>query len=115
MTTRDPKEPVPQPVRARDIQPYLWGQWCQIGDGEPFTNEIVSVRWAEDGKSLWLMLESHNFMNVGPDEVLQLVPLTPPERLHAAVNADLDLLEKLEAGRPEPRGIPYVVSTTGAQ
>jgi hypothetical protein len=70
-------EPETKQIRARDVAPFFWAQWCSVGGGEPFANAIVGVRWSEDGKHLWFMLESHNFMKVDPDEMLELVPLTP--------------------------------------
>lgn len=60
-------------VRARDIKPYHYALWCRIQDGKPFANDIVGVRWNEDGTHLWFMLESHNFYMVGPDEMVEVV------------------------------------------
>lgn len=72
-------EPETKSVRARDVQPWFWGQWCSIEDGEPFTNVICSVRWSDDGEHLWFMLETHNFFKAKPDEILELVSREPSE------------------------------------
>lgn len=68
-------KPETQQVRASDVKPYEWSQWCRIEDGEPFANEIVHVRPADDGIHLWFMLDSHNFMKVKPDDMLELIPV----------------------------------------
>jgi len=61
-------------VRALDAIPYHYGVWCTVGDEpKPFVNEIVTRRWSEDGKHIWFMLDSHNFMKADPDEELELV------------------------------------------
>jgi hypothetical protein len=69
--------PASELIRAGDVKPYEWAQWCRIEGGAPFANEIVSVKPAEDGVHLWFMLDSFNFMKVKPDEVLDLIPLLP--------------------------------------
>jgi hypothetical protein len=65
-------------VRAGDVKPYEWAQWCRIEDSEPFANEIVSVCPADDGVHLWFMLDSHNFLKAHPEEVLDLIPVGRP-------------------------------------
>lgn len=67
------KKPETVKVRARDVKPYHYAIWCSIGDGKPFANDIVSMRWSEDGKSIWFMLESHNFDCVKPDDIIDLI------------------------------------------
>jgi hypothetical protein len=62
-------------VRARDVKPYHYGIWSSTG-GEPFANCICGVKWSEDGKHLWFMLESHNFFEAAPDEEVEVVDLT---------------------------------------
>jgi hypothetical protein len=62
-------------VRARDIKPYHYALWCRIEDGKPFANDIVGVRWSEDGTKLWFMLESHNFFDALPDEMVEVVEM----------------------------------------
>tara|TARA_B100001094_G_scaffold184519_1_gene178744 strand:- start:15 stop:527 length:513 start_codon:yes stop_codon:yes gene_type:complete len=64
-------------VKARDVVPYLYGVWSFVADGEPFANQIMRIRWSEDGEHLWFGLDSHNFMKARPDEVLELVPMEP--------------------------------------
>ncbi len=68
-------EPKTEKVRALDVKPYRWGIWCSIEGGEPFANEIVGLRWSEDGRYLWFMLESHNFDRFEPEQILDLVPM----------------------------------------
>ena len=64
-------------VKARDVVPYLYGFWSSVADGERFANQIMRIRWSEDGEHLWFGLDSHNFMKARPDEVLELVPMEP--------------------------------------
>jgi hypothetical protein len=65
-----------QKIKARDVKPYHWALRCTFGgDPTPVDNEIVSVRWSEDGKLLSFMLDSHNFYGAAPDEMLDLVPM----------------------------------------
>ena len=71
----DETEPSMEKIRAADVGSFRWGLWCSIADGKPFTNPIVSARWSEDGESIWFMLDSHNFYNAKPDDVLELVRL----------------------------------------
>lgn len=70
-------EPTLVKVMAVDVKPYLFGLWCTVGNGEPRSNVICSVKWSEDGQRLWFMLESHNFFDAAPDEALELVPQVP--------------------------------------
>lgn len=69
----EPESPPTVMVRARDIKPYHYALWCRIQDGKPFCNDICGVRWSEDGKKLWFMLESHNFFDSEPDEMVEVV------------------------------------------
>jgi hypothetical protein len=62
-------------VRARDIKPYHYAVWCRFENGKPFCNAICSARWSEDGKKLWFMLESHNFFDAEPDEMVEVVEM----------------------------------------
>jgi hypothetical protein len=64
-------------IAARDVRPYEWAQWCSIGGGEPFANDIVSVRPTECGRYLSFMLDTFNFFKATPDEVLELIPKLP--------------------------------------
>jgi hypothetical protein len=68
-------EPAFVKIRADEVKPYRWGLWCTVGGGEPHSNPIVSAKWSEDGQRIWFMLDSHNFYDAEPDEVLELVPL----------------------------------------
>lgn len=61
-------------VRALDVVPHEWAVWCTVEKSQPFANKVVSVKWSEDGESLWFMLGSFNFLNAKPDEMLDLVP-----------------------------------------
>lgn len=62
-------------VRAIDAKPYRWALWCTVGTcSEPFANTLVTRKWSEDGQRIWFMLDSHNFMDADPDDVLELVP-----------------------------------------
>lgn len=66
------------PILARDVKPYHYGIWCTIaGNPKPFVIQFVSVKWSEDGKHLWFMLDSHNFHKAKPNEELSLVPMEP--------------------------------------
>ena len=70
--------PETKKVRAIDVKPHFWGIWCTVGDcKDPFVNEIVSRKWSDDHKTIWFMLESHNFSEAAPDEEMELVPLDP--------------------------------------
>ena len=64
-------------IRACDVLPYHWALWCTVCEhngGRPFANEIVARRWSDDGKRIWFMLDTHNFFDADPDELLSLVP-----------------------------------------
>lgn len=64
-----------QQVRARDVKPFHWAQWCTVGGrSEPFANPICGVKWSEDGQRLWFLLETHNAFSADPDEMLDLMP-----------------------------------------
>jgi hypothetical protein len=81
MTTK-PKDGGPAPevesVRARDVQPYVWGIWCEVeGIKEPFVNTIMSVKWSDDGERIFFGLETHNFDSRKPEEEIELVPIPP--------------------------------------
>lgn len=75
-------EPEFREVMARDVVPYAWGVWSSICEGKPFVNEVMGVRWSEDGKQIILGLDSHNFYFADADEMLSLVPI--PEKPHRA-------------------------------
>lgn len=68
-----PAEPTFTKVRARDVKPYHYGLWSSVQGGKPFCNTICHVRWSEDGKTLFFGLDSHNFYEVAPDEIVDLV------------------------------------------
>ena len=96
-------EPKIERVRAIDVRPYHWGIWCTVGgQPNPFTNPIVSARRSEDGKKLWFMLESHNFQDAAPEEILDLVPLVPPGHMINRIESDhAELIAKRPKG-PTP-------------
>lgn len=73
-------EPSTTPVTARDVVPHEWALWCSVDGSLPFANEIVAVRWSEDGQYLSFMLESHNFMRAAPGESLDLIPFVSQYR-----------------------------------
>ena len=64
-------------VLARDVVPYLYGVWSSVADGDPFANQIVHMKWSEDSEHLWFGLETHNTVKARPDEVLELVEMSP--------------------------------------
>jgi len=70
-------EPECVKVLARDVVPYLYGVWSSVAGGEPFANQLVHMRWSEDGEHLWFGLETHNTVKARPDEVLELVEMSP--------------------------------------
>ena len=74
-------EPETESVRARDVKPYHWAMWCSIEGGPAFANWIVSVKWSDDGRYLWWMLDSHNFDKRDPDEMVNLIRLAPSEQM----------------------------------
>lgn len=66
-------EPTFVTVHARDLVPHKHAIWCTVGDcPEPFANEIVSVRWRDDGQ-IGIMLDSHNFDRFDPDALVECV------------------------------------------
>ena len=65
-------------IKARDVRPYKYALWCTV-DGREIDNEIVVVKWSEDGEKIWMMLETHNFHSALPDEELELVLLPPSQ------------------------------------
>jgi len=71
------KEPKIKQVRALEVVPHFHGIWCSIQDGEPFVNEIAMRKWSDDGKQIWFMLESHNFVSAEPDELMRVVEIKP--------------------------------------
>ena len=75
--------PATATVRARDVVPYHYALWSSIGGGDPFANQIVSAGWSDDGTQVRMMLDSHNFLFIDPDEVLELIPVDPGPRLGA--------------------------------
>ena len=64
-------------IIARDVVPYRYGVWSSVAGDEPFANQIVHMKWSEDGEHLWFGLESHNTVKARPDEVLELVEMSP--------------------------------------
>ena len=63
-------------VLARDVGPYRYGVWSSVANGDPFVNQIVYMRWSDNGEHLWFGLESHNTKKARPDEVLELVEMS---------------------------------------
>lgn len=94
-------------VKAIDVRPYRWADWCTIadddhGESEPRLNPIVGRRWADDGAAIWFMLDSHNFLKAAPDELLDLVPYADVS-MSPAMLACLDAQDAARmAERPEP-------------
>lgn len=74
MTTSEPKQVI---KKAIDVTPYYHGIWCTVGGSEPMVNTVVARRWSDDGKSLWFMLDTHNFDRRDPDEEILVVELNP--------------------------------------
>lgn len=70
-------EPESVTIKGRDLKPYHYALWCSTMGGEPFANTIDLIRWSDDGEYLWLMLDTHNFHKVGPDEDIEVIPLNP--------------------------------------
>ena len=69
------KTPEMKSERAIDARPYQWAVWCRVGGApKPFANVIESRSWSEDGRHIWFLLGTHNFMKARPDEELELVP-----------------------------------------
>lgn len=97
-------------MKARDVVPFGFGVWCTVGGRkEPFVNTIVSNKWSEDGKSLWWMLESHNFHNPGPDEMVQVVRLKPSQYF-AAQYANWSLGPPPDEDPEIAKAVSYLVS-----
>jgi hypothetical protein len=66
-------------VKAIDVKPHRWALWCDQGEGsKPFANEISCRKWSDDGKRIIFMLDSFNFFNRDPEEVLELIPIPNP-------------------------------------
>lgn len=91
------EEPKTQKIKAIEVQPYFWGQWCTVDGSEPFVNTIVVKSWSRDGKKISFMLDSHNFMSVHPDEEMELVPLKPstPPHFQESVQAFIEKRPKV--------------------
>ncbi len=94
-------EPESVKIPARDVVPYLYGFWSSVAGGDPFANQIVHMRWSEDGEHLWFGLDTHNFMKARPDEVLELVPMEPMEPL--GMLAKKKAAEWVLPPRPDPK------------
>ena len=58
-----------------NVTPWDHGIWCSIAGGPPFVNEIVVRRWSEDGRRISIMLDSLNFDEFAPDEMVSVVEL----------------------------------------
>lgn len=76
-------------VLARDVVPYAWALWSDVEGSMPFENEIVGVRWSEDGQYLWFMLDSGNFLKADPDDLMDLVPYRSKYRTDETVERDV--------------------------
>ena len=95
-------------IPAREVVPYRYGVLYSIDGGvghrvegdrpDHFVNQIVRIKWSEDGEHLWFGLDSHNTMKVRPDEALELVPMEPRGML-AKKKADQWVLPP----RPKPK------------
>tara|TARA_Y100000310_G_scaffold343109_2_gene449251 strand:- start:742 stop:1104 length:363 start_codon:yes stop_codon:yes gene_type:complete len=65
-------------IPAREVVPYRYGVLYSFDGGaghrvegdrpDHFVNQIVRIKWSEDGEHLWFGLDSHNTMKVRPDE-----------------------------------------------
>lgn len=64
-------------VKAPEVKPYHYGLWCSIEDGKPFVNTFVGAKWSDDGSKVLYMLDTHNFLSVAHDEMVEVVPLNP--------------------------------------
>jgi len=74
-SAQDPKLKSVQ-LAAIDVRPYRWGILCEFeGRQEPFVNQIVSRRWADDGKRICFMFDSHNFLFADPHDLLDVIPM----------------------------------------
>ena len=62
--------------KAIDVTPYHYTYPCMIEDTYREI-DIVLRRWSEDGKSIWFMLDTHNFVNAAPDEQMEVVQIKP--------------------------------------
>lgn len=97
-------------VKAIDVKPYRYAQWCSIGDGEPFANDIGPRRWSDDGEYIWFMLESYNFFKARPDEILELIPFEdryrPEESLAASDKRDAEIMAKRPTKADVPKPCP---------
>lgn len=95
-------EPIQIKKRAIDVVPYLYGIWCTVADSEPFINTVATRRWSEDGKKIWFMLDSHNFMSAEPEEEIDVVERKPTcsnDLLQDVLRRDREAMMK----RPSPR------------
>jgi len=88
-------KPKLEKVRAIDVVPYRWALWCTVGGSKPFANDIVHMRWSDDGRRIHFGLDSHNFYSAAPDDELELVPVEPSDygresgaRMHAEFLAE---------------------------
>ena len=91
-------------VKVRDLKPYHYGIWCSITGGQPFTNDIVIVKWQGDGKRVTLMLESHNFVTgLDPDEEIEVVKFTSVGEYYAEKYGNWSL--------PPPPPLPVTIES----
>lgn len=100
----DDPEPIIVQKRGIDVTPYLHGIYCTIAGGRPFVNEIVHRKWSEDGSRIWMMLESHNFYDCGPEDIIDVVELKPG---YGAAFLEKSLAKDAEwmAKRPSPAAV----------
>ena len=68
------QEPKTVMIKPTDARPYRYAIWCTVGSGKPFPNTIVGGNWSEDGKTLGLWLDTHNYLQVDPDKEIEVVP-----------------------------------------
>lgn len=60
-------------IKACEIQPYKHALWCSVGDcKEPFWNDYVVKRWYENGEKIRFMLDSFNYDEHSPDELVEV-------------------------------------------
>lgn len=89
-------------IKAIDVIPHHWAVWCTVGDRpKPFSNEICSRRWSEDGEYIWFLLDTHNFLKAAPDEELELVPVRHAHRSEKFLADIIERDRKVMEQRPE--------------
>lgn len=60
-------------VRGIEVRPYEHAIPCQFPKKRFILNPVSIRQWSEDGTKITLMLDSHNFLFVKPDEMVEVV------------------------------------------